>query len=227
MITAVPAFDVGVVKDSFPILLQGAWVTTHVSLVTIVLATVLGTGLALLRRSSNRFVSGLAAGYAWLMRGLPLLVILFIVYYTLPEIGIRVSAYAAAIIGMTMSATAYKGEIIRSGIAAVPQGQMDAAKSVSMPYLGAMRRIVLPQAVRIIVPSYISNAILIVKNSALVSVITVKDLTLEATQLVSSTYKATEIFLTVGVMYLVMTSALMVLQSQSEKYFSRYARKAT
>jgi len=213
-----------VVVTYFPALLEGAGITLQVSILTLVLATIFGTFLALMRISSNKLVRGIAFVYSWIMRGTPLLLVLFFVYYAFPSWGIRLPAFGAAILAMTMNSTAYKGEIIRSGILAIPKGQLEAAMAIGMTYGQAMRRIILPQAVRIIVPPYINNAILLVKNSALVSVITVTDLMLNSQQIYSATYRPVEILGTAGVMYLVMTSALMLLQTWMEKKLSYYNR---
>lgn len=218
------SFDFTVVSSYFPLLLKGLLVTVEVSAITLVLATIAGTFLAmarLSRRAPLRIASGV---YVWIMRGTPLLLVLFFIYYAAPSIGIRLPAFVAATIGMTLNSAAYKTEIIRSGIEAIPRTQTESALAVGMSYGQTMRRIVLPQAVRIVIPPYINNAILLVKNSALVSVITVPDLMLNAQQVVSSTYRAVEILSTAGVLYLLVTSALMLAQRYSERRFAYYTR---
>ncbi|TDF98557.1 amino acid ABC transporter permease [Paenibacillus piri] len=213
-----------VVVTYLPALLQGALVTLEVSLLTMVIATIAGTFLALIRISSNRFFRGAAMTYMWIMRGTPLLLVLFFVYYAFPSWGIRMPAFAAAILAMSMNSAAYKGEIIRAGISAIPRGQLESAIAIGMSYGQAMRRIILPQAVRVIIPPYINNSILLIKNSALVSSITVTDLMLNSQQIYSATYRPVEILGTAGVLYLIMTSILMLFQNWAEKKLSYYSR---
>lgn len=203
-----------------PQLLQGTLVTLAVSGISIVAATILGLFLSMARISSSKIVRWLSGIYIWIMRGTPVLLVLYFMYFAAPQIGIRLPAFAAAVIGITLSSTAYKAEIFRSGIQAVPKGQVDAANAVGMSYWLQMRRVIVPQAVKIVTPPYINNAILMVKNSALVSVITVQDLMLTSTQIVSSTFRALEILGMAGLIYLVINSGLMILQHYSEKKFA-------
>jgi His/Glu/Gln/Arg/opine family amino acid ABC transporter permease subunit len=216
--------DFSVVGSYLPLLIKGLLVTVEVSAITLVLATIAGTFMAMARLSHRkplRIVSGI---YVWIMRGTPLLLVLFFIYYAAPNVGVRLPAFAAAIIGMTLNSTAYKTEIIRSGIEAIPRTQTEAALAAGMSHAQTMRRIILPQAVRIVIPPYINNAILLVKNSALVSVITVPDLMLNSQQIVSSTYRAVEVLSAAGLMYLLVTSALMLVQRYSERRFAYYSR---
>jgi len=216
--------DFGVIADYLPLLLRGAVVTVEVSALTLVLATILGTGLALVRTAGSRVPRAIAAVYLWIFRGTPQLLVLFFIYYAAPSVGITMPAFVAAVVGLTLNSTAYNAEIIRSGIEAIPSGQAESAYAVGMNYWQMMRRIVLPQATRVAVPPYINNAILLVKNSSLVSVITVPDLMLNAQQVVSSTFRAVEILGTAGVMYLALTSLLMLAQRYSERRLSYYSR---
>ncbi|MCU6791485.1 MULTISPECIES: amino acid ABC transporter permease [Paenibacillus] len=213
-----------VIITYFPALLEGALITLEVSLLTMVIATIAGTFLALMRISSNRTMRSISMVYMWIMRGTPLLLVLFFVYYAFPSWGIRLPAFAAAILAMSMNSAAYKGEIIRSGIQAIPRGQIESAMAIGMSYGQTMRRIILPQAVRIIIPPYINNSILLIKNSALVSSITVTDLMLNSQQIYSATYRPVEILGTAGVLYLTMTSLLMWFQMWAEKKLSYYNR---
>lgn len=216
--------DLDVIVRYLPLLWHGLLVTVYVSGLTLVLGTMIGALLAMMRISPTPLLRIPTAIYVWVFRGIPVLVVLFFAYYALPHLGLRLGAFAAAITGMTVTAAAYKCEIIRAGIEAVGKGQIDAADAAAMTYWQKMRHVILPQAIRTVIPPYINNAVLIVKNSALVSVITVPDLTLTATQVVSSTYRAVEIYSTIGVMYLILTSILMLLQQYGERRLSYYAR---
>ena len=211
------SFDFGVIVQYFPLLLQGTAVTIAVSVLSIVLATFFGLIVSLLRISANKWVRGVSFAYIWVMRGTPLLLVLYFIYFAGPSVGVRMPAFVSAVVGITLVSTAYKAEIFRAGVQAIPNGQIDAANAVGMGYLLRMRRIILPQAVKIIIPPYVSNCTLMVKDSALVSVITVSDLMLTSTQIVSSTFRALEILGLAGLIYLILTSVLMAIQSYSEK----------
>lgn len=217
-------FDISVVWDYLPLLIQGAWITILVSTLTLIISTILGIFVALLRISRIRGIRIVTGIYLWVFRGTPQLLVLFFIYYAGPQVGIALPGLAAAVIGLSLNSTAYNAEIIRSGVQAVSPGQSDSARAVGMSYAKMMRRIILPQATRIVIPPYINNAILLFKNSSLISVIAVPDLMLNSTQIVSSTYRAFEIFSVAGLLYLAMTSVLMLVQIWSEKRFGSYAR---
>ncbi|MCU1403899.1 MAG: Glutamine transport system permease protein GlnP [Glaciihabitans sp.] len=211
------SFDFNVIIEYLPLLLKGTLTTISVAALAIVLATFFGLLVALARMSSNAWVRGAAFCYIWVMRGTPLLLVLYFIYFAGPGVGIRMSAFITAVVGMTLVSTAYKAEIFRAGIQAVPKGQIDAANAVGMSYWLQMRRVVLPQAVKIIIPPYINNTTSMVKDSALISVITVADLMLTSTQIVSTTFRAFEILGTAGLIYLILTSILMTVQLISER----------
>lgn len=217
-------FDWEVVTQYLPLLLSGTVVTIEVSVLTLVIATILGTFLALARMSKAKALRVPASVYIWIMRGIPQLLVLFFIYYAAPSFGLRLPAFVAAVIGMSLNSIAYNAEIIRAGIESIPHAQTESARAVGMSYPQTMWRIILPQATRVIIPPYINNAILLVKNTALVSVITVPDLMLNAQQVVSSTYRSVEILGTAGVIYLALTSFLMVAQRWSEKRYAYYVR---
>lgn len=216
------SFDIETVWTYLPVLLKGALVTIEISVITLVIATIAGLFLALLRISENKFLRTLAATYVWVFRGIPQLLILFFVYYAFPSLGLKLPAFTAAIIGLSITATAYKCEIFRSGIQAIPKGQIESAIAIGMNYGLIMKRIIIPQAIRIVIPPYINNAILMLKNSSLVAVITVADLMLVSQQIYSATYKPVEILGLAGVLYLAMTSVLMIFQIWAEKKVSYY-----
>lgn len=217
-------FDWEVVPQYLPLLLSGTAVTIEVSVLTLVIATILGTFLALARMSKAKALRVPASVYIWIMRGIPQLLVLFFIYYAAPSFGLRLPAFVAAVIGMSLNSIAYNAEIIRAGIESIPHAQTESARAVGMSYPQTMWRIILPQATRVIIPPYINNAILLVKNTALVSVITVPDLMLNAQQVVSSTYRSFEILGTAGLIYLALTSVLMVAQRWSEKRYAYYVR---
>jgi polar amino acid transport system permease protein len=184
-----------------PSLLQGAMVTIAVSLLAFGLALVFGllTGIARISRLAPLRV--LAACYIQFIRGTPLLLQLFFIYYVLPYAGIVLTPFVSGALGLTLNYAAYMAEVFRAGIQAIPKGQTEAGQSVGMSRGLLMRRIILPQAFRIIVPSIGNFFVSIFKDSALVSVITMRDLMFSGQLLASATYKHFEIFAEVAVIY--------------------------
>lgn len=199
-------------------LLQGAWTSLIVSVLAIVLGTLFGFILSLFRLSQSKILRNFAFLFIWIFRGVPLLMILFWAYYAMP-FGIKLLAFQASLLGMTLQAAAYKAEIIRTGMLAIPKGQIEAAEAVGMSPLQVMRCIKIPQVIRTIIPMYISNCISLLKGSAQISVITVPDLMLNAQTLFNSTYRVMESLGMAALLYLIMTSLLMLLQVWSEKRF--------
>jgi polar amino acid transport system permease protein len=184
-----------------PTLLQGAWLTIMVSLLSFALALVFGLMFGLMRLSRLMPVRIVAAIYIQFIRGTPLLLQLFFIYYVLPYVGITLSPFISGVIGLTMNYSAYMAEVFRSGIQAIPKGQTEAGQSMGMSRQLLMRRIILPQAIRIIVPPLGNFFVSIFKDSALVSVITMRDLMFSGELLASATFKHFEIFTMVAVIY--------------------------
>ena len=209
--------DFGVVWTYLPHLLKAAVLTVVITVASKFVGTTLGFALALGRTSSVGWLRWVVGAYVWIFRGTPMLLHLFFIYYAAPLIGLTLDALPAAIIAMSLSSMAYNCEIIRAGLAAVHHGQIEAARAVGMTYTRIVRRIVLPQAVRIIIPPYMSNVITHTKNSSLASVITVPELMLTAQMIYSSTYRAIEILTATGAIYLVLTSCLTWLQLYLER----------
>ncbi len=184
-----------------PTLLQGALLTIAVSLLAFALALVFGLIVGITRISRVVPLRMLAACYIQFIRGTPLLLQLFFIYYVLPYAGIVLSPFISGAIGLTLNCAAYMAEVFRSGIQAIPKGQWEAGTSVGMSRALLMRRIILPQAVRIIIPSLGNFFVSIFKDSALLSVITMRDLMFSGQLLASATYKHFEIFTMVAVIY--------------------------
>ena len=209
--------DFSVVWIYLPALLQATVMTIVLTLVSQTIGTSIGFFLALGRMSRQPWLKWAVWTYVWIFRGTPMLLQLFFVYYAAPMFGVVLEAFPAAIIAMSASSAAYNCEIIRSGLQAVHKGQIEAAMAVGMTYPKIVRKIVLPQAVRIVIPPYMSNFISHTKNSSLASVITVQELMLTAQMIYSSTYRAIEILSAAGVIYLCLTSCLTGLQLWLER----------
>ncbi len=175
-------FNLDVLRRSMPLLLLGLWTTILLGSVSILLGLLLGLVLVMLRLYGQRAVRLLAAAYINLFRALPLLVLLVLIYYALPFLGVRLSSFAAAATALSMVSGAYTAEIFRAGIEAVPRGQFEASAALGLRRWRVMRSVVLPQAVRIVVPPLTSNAISVLKDTALASVVAMPDLLKQATQ---------------------------------------------
>ena len=165
-----------------PLILLGLWNTLALSATCIVLGFVLGVALAVARLYGTRPVRLLAIAYIDVFRAIPVLVLLFIVYYALPFSGLRLSSFAAATAAIAMVSAAYVAEIVRAGIEAVPGGQTEAARALGLRFAVVMRKVILPQALRIVLPPLTSNSINVVKDTALASVVAMPDLLKQANQ---------------------------------------------
>lgn len=206
-----------------PQLLEGGVVTGQVFLITIVLSVPIGILLALGRVSSIGILQKIIAFYVWVLRGTPLMLQLLFVYYALPTVGIRFGDFEAAIVAFVFNYSAYFCEIFRAGIQAIPKGQYEAARTLGMDYVQTMRRIVLPQVFRIILPPVSNETITLVKDTSLVYVLAMNDLMRTTRNLVQRDFDITP-FLVAGAFYLIATLVLTMLFEHLEKRFSRYER---
>lgn len=208
-----------------PHLVEACWVTLVVSAASLVLSTVIGLLIAMMRIGPGRLLPAVAWFYVWIVRGTPLLLQLFAIYYALPAAGLRVGPWEGGILALSLNSSAYFAEIFRGAIQAVPAGQREAALAIGMMPGQAMWRIVLPQAARPALPPYIGQATTLLKNSSLVSVIAVPDLMLTAQSIYSSTYRVVEVMVMAGLLYLAMTSLLQIAQSVLERRLGYYTVK--
>ena len=190
------------IRGFMPALLQGAGITISVSLLSFALALVLGLLLGLGRISRVGPVRVMSACYIQFIRGTPLLLQLFFIYYVLPYAGVLLSPFLSGVIGLSINYAAYMAEVFRAGIQAIPKGQWEASAALGMSRKLLMRRIIVPQAIRIIIPPLGNFFVSIFKDSALVSVITLRDLTFTAEILAAATFKHFEIFAMVAAIYL-------------------------
>lgn len=175
-------FNWNVFRDTFPLLLEGLWTTILLGVVSIVAGLVSGLLMALARLYGPTLIRGVARIYIDVFRSIPLLVLLVLVYYALPFVGIRLSSFAAAATALTVVSCAYTAEIFRAGIEAIPKGQFEAAQAIGLGFFSMMRDVILPQAFRIVVPPLTSNCINVLKDTALASVVAMPDLLKQATQ---------------------------------------------
>ena len=207
--------------EFLPILLQGVGLTILVTLGSLLLSTILGLVWALLRVSGLHALSLLSAGLINVIRGIPIIVLLFYLYFVMPDFGITLTALQAAILGLGIAYSAYQAENFRAGIEAIDKGQIEAAQTIGMGWWLTMRRVVLPQAVRIVLPPYGNVMIMLLKDSSQASTITVAELALQGKLIASSTFKNTSVFTLVALMYLTMSIPLILLVRHFEKRTER------
>ena len=211
--------------DSFwPLLSAGLIFTVPLTLITFVLGIVLGLLVALARLYGPSPLVALARFYVWLVRGTPLLVQLFLIFYGLPSAGIVLDAFTAAVIGFTLNIGAYSSETIRATLAAIPRGQWEAAHAIGMNWPQAMGRVILPQAARIAVPPLSNTFISLVKDTSLAAAVTVPELFQAAQRLASVTYEPLILYIETALIYLMFSSVLSTLQDRLEQ---RLAHKET
>src|SRR5919205_1963541 len=207
--------------EFLPILMQGLRLTILVTGGSLALSTALGLVWALMRVSGVRLLAGIAKTVVNVIRGIPIIVQLFYIYFVLPDFGISLTAVQAAIIGLGIAYSAYQAENFRAGIEAIDRGQVEAAQSIGMGWWMTMRRVILPQAVRIVLPPYGNIMIMMLKDSSQASTITVAELALQGKLIASSTFKNTNVFTLVALMYLTMSIPLILLVRHFEKRAGR------
>lgn len=194
-----------VIFRNWEALASGLGYTVMYTVISVVLGLAIGCLLALARLSRRPWLRWPAAAALEVLRGVPLLVLLIWMYYALPLLsGLAISAPTASILALSLYGAAYYGETIRGGIVSIDSGQIDAGRSLGMTHGERMRRIVLPQAIRRMVPPLMNQSIIQLKNTSLASVVTVAEMTYQAQSLSSSTYRSLEVYTTVAVLYLLL-----------------------
>jgi His/Glu/Gln/Arg/opine family amino acid ABC transporter permease subunit len=209
------------VNEMLPYLLSGAVMTLKLTFASMALALLLGLAVALLRLSRNRLVRFFSGAYVEIIRGTPLLVQLFIIYYGLPQYDIRLEAFTAGVIGLSINYSAYLAEVFRAGILAIDKGQWEAGCSIGLSRAGLLRYVIVPQAARIVLPPIGNYFISMLKDSALVSTISIVELMRAAQLRVAITFRAMDIYLLVAVLYFAMSYPCALLIRYFERKVSR------
>ncbi len=207
--------------DTFLLMLDGSEITLEIFVITLILALPLGMLAALGRLSRFKFISRFIEFYIWLMRGTPLMLQLLFVYFALPMVGIKLPDIAAALLAFTLNYAAYFAEIFRAGIQSVPKGQYEAAKTLGMSYPKTMRRIIMPQVFRMVLPPVSNETINLVKDTSLVYILAMNDLLRVARTIVQREFDMTP-FLIAAVFYLVMTFVLTWGFKKLEAHYGKY-----
>jgi polar amino acid transport system permease protein len=208
---------------SLPVFLKGLWITIQVSFLSLAGATVLGFGVGILRSCNISYLRRAVACYVDLVRGTPFLVQIFIVFFILPECGIQLEAFPASVLSLTFYGTAYISEIVASSIASIPQGQTEAAMATGLDWRQRMRLIILPQAMRPTLPPLVSQYVLLIKDSSVVSVIGLTDVARAGWLTVQRIPEGMMVFGLVGILYFVICYPLIHLANWLEKRMAREA----
>ena len=212
----------GTLKNAWPLLLSGLGMTVVISILSIVIGIVLGFCSCLMGTSKNIVARTISKIYVWVIRGTPMMVQAFIIYFGMPQVvqlmipGFRIDAFTASTITLSLNAGAYLSEIFRGGIQAVDIGQIEAARSLGMSSARTMWRVVLPQALRVAIPSMVNQFIITIKDTSILSVIGLAEVVNKAKQYVGTTYQFFATYVLVAICYLIVISILMVISGKVE-----------
>jgi len=201
-----------------PRFVWGASLTLWITIVSLFFGILVGLLIALLQESKSRYLNAFAVGYLWLFRGTPALFQIIFVFNVLPQFGITLSNFWSGVVALAMNEGAYMAEIVRSGLQAVGRGQRTAARALGMKEWQVMRSVVLPQALRIIIPPTGNQFIGMLKLSALVSAVAVEELLLVANQAASANFRYLEALSAAGLYYLLFTTLFMLIQARIEDW---------
>ncbi|MDR2106145.1 MAG: amino acid ABC transporter permease [Coriobacteriales bacterium] len=208
-------------QQSLPMFMKGMVLTLELSIVSLVIAMFIGLGSCLMNISKLKVLHWVSQCYINVIRGTPLLVQTFFIYFGVTKaLGFSMTAMTAGIVALSLNAGAYLSEIFRGGIEAIPTGQMEAARSLGLSYRSAMIKIILPQALRVVVPSVVNQCIITIKDTSIISVIGLAELTMVGSQIIARTFRSFEVWLCVGVFYFVIIYALSKLSKFVEKRLS-------
>lgn len=210
------------IESFMPILVSGLKFTIPIAVISFVFGTALALVVALARLSSIKPLKWIAQFFVWIIRGTPLLVQLFILFYGLPEIGILIDPVPAAILGFTLNVGAYSSEIFRAAILSINKGQWEAAYSIGMTKGQAMKRIILPQSIRLTIPTLGNSFISLVKDTSLAAVITVPEMFQTSQQIAAVYYEPLLLYVEVAIIYLMFCSVLSIFQSKLEKKYEKF-----
>ena len=214
--------------EASPLLFNGLKTTLYVTVVALVLAMVLGIVVCLINMSKFKVLRAIAKFYIWLIRGTPMLVQAFYIYFAIPQLiqlitgsAFRIDVVTASLIALTLNAGAYIAEIFRGAIQSVPKGQMEASRSLGLSYGATMVRVILPQAVRICLPSLVNQCIITLKDSTIMYAIGLPEIMNQAKVYVGRTFESFATYTWVAVFFLVIISVLMLLSSYLEKRLNK------
>jgi len=209
-------FSTTVFLQGLPLLLQAAIATIGISLTGLVIGFFVGIGVCSARLSADRAARMFGGAYVFFFRGVPMLVQLLLVYYLLPFVGINVSPLVAAISAVSLCSASYIAEILRGGFLSIPPGQIEAARMLGFSRFDMLRRIQVPQAFRLTLPSLVNEMVLLIKASSLISVVGVAEITRTAQNIAASTYRPLEAYVAAGLIYFVICGVLSLVAHTAE-----------
>lgn len=215
-----------IMQSSFmPMLKEAVFTTIPLTLITFIIGLILATLTALARISGSRILQWIARIYVSIIRGTPLLVQLFIIFYGLPTLNIEVEPYTATVVGFSLNVGAYASEIIRASILSIPKGQWEATYTIGMTYPQALKRVILPQATRVSIPPLSNTFISLVKDTSLASLILVTEMFRKAQEIAAMNYEFLIVYFEAGLIYWVICFLLSIVQQMLEKRSERYTLK--
>lgn len=205
------------IVESFPALLKGLGITLFLTVLSLVFAFFIGLVFGFMKVGRNKWLRGIATVFVDLFRGIPLLVLAFFIYFGIPQaFGFTMSPWVAAVLTLSLNAGAYVTEIIRGGIQSIDRGQMEAARSLGVPYRKAMIKIIIPQAIRIMIPAFINQLVITLKDTSILSVIGLVELTQSGKIIIARTFASFDIWLVVAIMYLIVITILTKISGRLE-----------
>lgn len=211
-----------IIEQALPYLAKGMAETIRIAALALIIALFTGLFMGLSRISKNKLLFSIAAAYVYLIRGTPLLVQILFIYLGLPmAFGLRLSPFTAGVAAISINAGAYLVEIFRAGIESIDKGQMEAGRSIGFNYNQTMRFIILPQAVRRMIPAFVNQFIVSIKDTSLLSIIGIAELTMEGQSIYAVNYRAFEILSAVAVFYLILITILTLISAYLERRLSR------
>lgn len=216
--------DFNLIIEYLPILMQGLIITLQLAAIASCIGLILGTVFALMQTSHNRVLRSIVNVYVVIIRGTPMLIQILCAYFLLPQIGIHIPAFWTAIIAIGLNSAAYISQVLRTGIAAVGRGQIEAAQVLGFSTPDTIRYIVLPQALRTTLPALGNEFVTLIKDSALASLIGVAELTKQANFVKSKTFDAITVYFAVAILYLMLTSTVSFLVARLEKRMNIHAQ---
>lgn len=214
--------DIDLILSSLPLLLRGARVSLQIAALSALIGIGFGTLLGLLQSGKNKLLQYAVGLYVLLVRGTPMLIHITVAVYVLPQIGIKLPIFWAALLAIGFNSAAYVSQIVRSGIASVSKGQIEAAKTLGLSSFQITRYIILPQALQAVLPALGNEFITLIKDSSLASIVGVTELARQGSLIRSRTFDALSIYLAVAILYLIMTTSLSLLLYLLEKRLNRH-----
>jgi L-cystine transport system permease protein len=213
------------IQSFLPMLKAGIAFTVPLTILSFALGLLLAFITAIVRVTNLKILSSIAKFYVWIIRGTPLLVQLFIIFYGLPSVGLTINAFVSAVIGFTISVGAYNSETIRAAILSISKGQWEAAQALGMSKFLTLRRIIIPQAVRVAVPPLANSFISLLKDTSLAAAITVTEMFQVSQQITARTYEPLLLYCEVAIIYLIFSSILSLLQNHTELKFAKHINR--